>query len=254
MSRIVQNPLLRRLALAIEPQPEGVSAPPLAYRLGELVSMLPQPRGRVAVKPARRPAPVLLLPGFIGHPWQMRRLEAALAAAGHHPYGWGLGLNMGATAEHFAFLCQRVAEIHRAEGAAVALVGWSLGGLLAREIAKTMPGQVARVITMGSPFSGDLHANNAWRTYQLVTGRAVTDLPIPAQFSGKPPVPTVALWSAQDGIVAPESARGEAGERDAEERLGCRHFTFASDPEAISAVLRWLDADFLPASPAKDAG
>ena len=123
----------------------------------------------------------------------------------------------------------------------MALVGWSLGGLYARELAKLAPEATSCVITMGSPFSGDLHANNAWRAYQFVTGLVVDEPPMPCQFATKPPVPTVALWSPRDGVVAPRSAAGRPGERDVAVAMRCSHLEFASDPQVIAEVLRQLD-------------
>ena len=87
-------------------------------------------------------------------------------------------------------------------GQPVILVGWSLGGVFAREAAKRRPDLVAKVITMGSPFSGDPRSNNAWRLYEWVAGHPVDDPPIETVLGEKPPVPTLALWSRRDGIVA----------------------------------------------------
>ena len=156
-------------------------------------------------------------------------------------FEWGLGFNLGPTPENFAFLIARVGRIAREEGRPIALVGWSLGGLFAREIAKQHPAAVAMVVTLGSPFSGDRRANNAWRAYELVTGHAVDNPPIKGDFAIKPPVPTVALWSPRDGIIAPRSACGWPGERDAAIALRCSHLGFASSPEAIATVLTVLD-------------
>jgi hypothetical protein len=94
---------------------------------------------------------------------------------------------------------------------------------------------------MGTPFSGDRRANNAWRAYQLVTGHAVDCPPIECDFAAKPPVPTVALWSPRDGVVAPRSARGRPGERDRAVALRCSHLGFVGDPGCIGEVLRQLD-------------
>ena len=103
-------------------------------------------------------------------------------------------------------------------GKPVILVGWSLGGVFAREVAKLRPDLVAKVITMGSPFSGDPRSNNAWRLYEWVAGHPVDDPPIDVVLAEKPPVPTLALWSRRDGIVAVACARGAPGESDRADR------------------------------------
>lgn len=140
-------------------------------------------------------------------------------------------------------LDHHLAEIRQHAGEGVVLLGWSLGGLYARELAKRSPDKVAKVITMGSPFSGDRRANNAWRLYQLVTGHSVDSPPIDADLSVKPPVPTAALWSPRDGIVSPRSSCGRPGERDRAIALRCTHMGFSFAPEAIEAVLSEIESD-----------
>ena len=141
----------------------------------------------------------------------------------------------------FALLEDRVRHIRARYGQDVVLVGWSLGGIFARELAKRHPGLVAKVVTMGTPFSGTLYANNAWQIYQLVTGHSVEQPPIEAQVSVKPPVETVALWSPRDGVVSPRSACGRCGERDRAIALRCTHLGFAHSAEAIRAVAEELE-------------
>jgi pimeloyl-ACP methyl ester carboxylesterase len=237
--------LARRTALARQPRPAGVSGPPLMLLLGEFGSLAGWGRRAEPTSHAAcLPQPVMLLPGFGSHPVRMRRMQLALDAAGHQAQDWGLGLNLGPTPENFVFLMRRVGSLARLHGRPVALVGWSLGGLFAREIARRQPEAVSRVITMGTPFSGDRRANNAWRAYQLITGHPVDAPPIECDFSAKPPVPTIALWSPRDGVVAPRSACGWPGERDRAVALRCNHLGFASDPSVIAEVLRQLDAEF----------
>ena len=238
----------RRAALARQPGPQGVRGPRLALLLGEirvLAGLVKRPMGFGPVPfVAASPQPVMLLPGFGAHPMRMRRMQTALTAAGHAADDWGLGFNLGPTPANFAFLLARVDKLYRRHGRPVALVGWSLGGLFAREIANRMPDRVSRVITMGTPFSGSLYANNAWRIYQFVTGHSIDQPPVEAQVSVKPPVETVALWSPRDGVIAPRSACGWPGERDRAVALRCNHLGFAADPSAIAEVLRQLDAEF----------
>ena len=93
------------------------------------------------------------------------------------------------------------------------------------------------MVTLGTPFSGDPRANNAWRMYELVAGHKVDNPPIHAKVAEKPPVHTVAMWSRNDGIVAPASARGLEGERDTEIEVDCSHMGFAVDSRAWPAVI-----------------
>ena len=236
--------LARRAELARQPHPEGVTSPPLRFLLAEFGQLAPRYRKPPSTVQALKPQPVMLLPGFGAHPMRMRPMLRALAAAGHRPHEWGLGFNFGPTPENFAHLLGRVSRLARLEGEPVALVGWSLGGLFARELAKRLPHAVSRVITMGTPFSGDRRANNAWRAYQLITGHPVDEPPIPGDFAQKPPVPTIALWSPRDGIISPRCAAGWPGERDRAVAVRCNHLGFASDRKVIAEVLRQLDAEF----------
>lgn len=97
----------------------------------------------------------MVMPGFATHPSRMRYLARQLEKAGHKTKRWGLGFNLGPTEKNIDFLEARLEEIHERYGQEVILLGWSLGGLFARELAHRRPELVAKVITMGSPFSGD---------------------------------------------------------------------------------------------------
>jgi pimeloyl-ACP methyl ester carboxylesterase len=238
------NAVTRRAALVRQPRPVGVTGPPLRLLWGELRTLLGLIPREVVPFVAEKPQPVMLLPGFGAHPVRMRRMQAALEAAGHAAHDWGLGFNLGPTPANFAFQLARVDKLARRHGQPVALVGWSLGGLFAREIANRMPDRVSRVITMGTPFSGDPRNNNAWRAYEFVTGHSVDAPPIECDFAIKPPVPTIALWSPRDGVIAPRSACGWPGERDRAVAMRCGHLGFAADPSVIAEVLRQLDAEF----------
>jgi pimeloyl-ACP methyl ester carboxylesterase len=243
----LRGELARRRGLARQPQPVGVTAPSLRLLLGELRSGYESWRAWRAARPGEagtvaQPRAVMLLPGFGTHPFRMRALRRGLEAAGHTVEDWGLGWNMGGTADRLDLLCQRVAVAARRHGQPVVLVGWSLGGLYAREAAKRVPEAVAMVVTMGTPFSGDMHANNAWRAYHWITGQDVAEPPIPGNYAQKPPVHTIALWSARDGIVAPRAARGRAGERDRAIALRCTHLGFASHPSVVAVVAGQLAA------------
>ena len=179
--------------------------------------------------------PVMVIPGFLATDWSTVILRRTLEAAGYRVSGWGLGMNLGARHD---LLDRMEAQLDRAaRDGAVSLVGWSLGGIYARELAKKRPEKVARVITLGSPFSGDVRANNAWRLYELINDHKVDAPPIEARVNEKPPVPTIAFWSRADGIVAPACARGEPHECDRSIELDCTHMGFMTAACAMQAVL-----------------
>ena len=242
---LLRDALARRVELMRSKPPADVHGPQRRLLWGELATPLEPLRRRFrepfALERTERPRVVMLLPGFGTHPFRMRYMARQLEHAGHKVKRWGLGFNLGPTEENFALLEERVRQIRARYGQEVVLVGWSLGGVFARELAKRHPDIVAKVITMGSPFSGTPYANNAWRIYQLITGHSVEQPPIEARLSLKPPVETVALWSPRDGVVSPRSACGLPGERDRAVALRCTHLGFASSPEAIRAVAAELE-------------
>jgi pimeloyl-ACP methyl ester carboxylesterase len=158
-----------------------------------------------------------------------------LAAEGWRVHGWEMGINWGARADTVRRLKQRLDEISKDQR--VLLIGWSLGGLFARELARAYPGRVRAVVTLGSPFSGDPKQNNVWRIYERIARHKVDDPPIP-RITEKPPVPSLALWSRKDGLIAPRSARGLEGERDKAVELGCTHMAFGISARTAGEVVR----------------
>ncbi|HEX4761526.1 MAG TPA: alpha/beta fold hydrolase, partial [Sphingomicrobium sp.] len=206
---------------------EGDDAPPPFHlRVGEAVSLVPRLfRAFGPIKP-RGPEdgpPVLVIPGFVASDRTTSALRRALAEAGWRVHGWEMGINWGARADTLERLKRRLDAIDP-EGR-ILLVGWSLGGLFARELARAVPERVSAVVTLGSPFSGDARQNNVWRLYELIAGHKVDRPPI-ARLAHKPPVPHLALWSRRDGLVAPRSARGLDHERDKAVELQCTHMGF----------------------------
>ncbi|ODU17157.1 MAG: alpha/beta hydrolase [Sphingomonas sp. SCN 67-18] len=218
------------------------AAPPLGKLLREVRVLADFRRGwRVgpALPVARRGCgqPVLVVPGFLASDGSTVMLRRTLRAAGYRAHGWGLGRNMGVRADMLERLDARLDRIAKGDGAPVMLVGWSLGGLIAREYAKHAPDRIDRVVTLGSPFSGDPRANHAWRLYELINRHPVDRPPLAVTLAEKPPVPTIALWSANDGVIAPDCARGRPGEADRAVEVACGHMGFTTDPDTINAIL-----------------
>lgn len=221
---------------------EGDDRPPrLGLRLGEAAWLLPRMwRLFGSTRPIGPPGgpPALVIPGFVAHDRATLALRRALAAKGWRVHGWEMGVNWGARADTVARLNGRLDEI--AEDKKVLIVGWSLGGLFARELARAFPERVLAVVTLGSPFSGDPKQNNVWRIYEWIARHKVDDPPIP-RVTGKPPVPQLALWSRKDGLIAPRAARGRDGERDKAVELDCTHMAFGVSATAARDVMREIE-------------
>jgi len=190
-------------------------APPGWHRMREVAWHLPRILAGLGPVGPRGPEdgpPAIVLPGFLASDRTTMDIRRALARAGWRVYPWGLGINLGAKADTLELLGRRLDEIY--DGRRILLVGWSLGGMFARELAHLHPDKVRAVATLCSPFSGDYKTNtNVRQLYERVAGHDVNQPPFPRGV-GKPPVPTLSFWSRRDGIVAPSAARGQDDEID----------------------------------------
>src|SRR6202046_4374514 len=146
--------------------------------------------------------PVLTLPGFLASDLSMAPMRRYLKELGYDTYTWQMGRNAGGVTRMRAALRDRLAQIHAATGSKVSLVGWSLGGIYARDLALQAPDMVRYVVTLGSPFAGDVRATNATRLYEAMSGEAVQqDSELRKAIAGDLPVPTTSIYSRTDGIV-----------------------------------------------------
>lgn len=187
-----------------------------------------------------RRSPVLVLPGILSNDGATSLMRRTLDAAGYDAYRSKLGVVTGVTPETFARAEARLAEVHAAAGDKVTLIGISLGGLYARVLAQRHPEQVALVVTLGTPFSGDRRANNAWRLYEAINDHKVDNPPLSDDPRQKPPVRTIAIWSPRDGVVAPACSRGEEGECDRAIEVPQRHFEFSASRASIERIVAIL--------------
>ena len=146
--------------------------------------------------------PVLALPGFLASDISMAPLRRYLKELGYDVYAWQMGRNLGGICRMRSELRERLAEIHAATGRKVSVVGWSLGGVYARDLARHMPEMVRYVITLGSPFANDVRATNATRLYEALSGEVVdADPELLDALAGDLPVPTTSIYSRADGVV-----------------------------------------------------
>jgi len=199
-------------------------APPGWHRMREIAWHLPRflaGLGPVGPRGPEDGPPALVLPGFLASDRTTMDIRRALARGGWRAHPWALGLNRGAKPDTMVALGRRLRDVY--DGRPVLLVGWSLGGMFARELAHGHPHLVRGVVTLCSPFSGDLKTNtNVRELYERIAGHDVNDPPFPVK-PGKPPVPTLAFWSRRDGICAPRAARGLDHEIDRAIELDTYH-------------------------------
>ena len=186
--------------------------------------------------------PVMVIPGFIANDRTTMELRRALAEAGFRVHPWRQGVNWGARPDTLERLKQAVHRCGHDEP--LVLVGWSLGGLYARELARAEPRSVRAVVTLGSPVWGDRRRyTNVWKLYERVAGHPVDEPPIPDS-EEKPPVPTLAVWSRRDGIVGVPSARGTERTRDKAVEVATTHMGFAVSKKgtraSVQEIVRFL--------------
>ena len=148
--------------------------------------------------------PVLVLPGLTTGDRATTALRRFLRSKGYPTYGWSLGLNLGPRPGVEQGMTDLVARLNDEHGRKISIVGWSLGGIYARQLAKMMPDRVRQVISLGSPFGGSPRATNAWRVYEMASGQKSddSDRHMGGAISAPPPVPTTAIYSKTDGICA----------------------------------------------------
>ena len=118
--------------------------------------------------------PVMVLPGFMASDFSTTLLRNFLNKIGYQAYPWGIGRNYGQEA-YLDLMIERVEYLYLEHRMPVSLIGWSLGGVFAREIAKRRPGIVRQIVTLGSPFGGITEPNNASWLHRMLTGGRGTD-------------------------------------------------------------------------------
>jgi pimeloyl-ACP methyl ester carboxylesterase len=153
------------------------------------------------IKPTVRQQSVMVIPGFLGDDRGNGPLIRFLRHLGYTATGWGQGRNLGTQSFSEDKLREAMEPLIEAGNGKVALIGHSLGGIYAREIARGDPDRITQVITLGSPFgAGRQNASHANRLYQRLNPqpdnrRSDDSLAIP------PPVPTTAIYTRADGVV-----------------------------------------------------
>lgn len=230
------RPARRRAALLAVTEPVRTLA-----GAGALAASFPLLR----MAPRGQPHPVLVLPGLMASDLSTKTLRSWVSRLGHPVVGWALGRNRGPSKEVNAELPALVARLAAEHGAPVSIVGWSLGGIFARRLARRTPRQVRQVISLGSPLalSGRRHgAGPGSRVYRRFSPLQVVDgTPGPSGFLPRPlPVASTAVYSRWDGVVDWRACRQQPGPNSENVAVRSSHLGMGHDP----AVL-WIVADRL---------
>ncbi|MFN3618806.1 MAG: esterase/lipase family protein [Sphingorhabdus sp.] len=163
------------------------------------------PRLSLAAKGDQRP--VFVIPGFGTTDRSTVILRYYLQFLGYRVYAWELGRNLGAKTIglHNERLLARLDEVYLEERQPVTLIGWSMGGIMARMIARVNPYKIREVISLGAPFTGDPYANTAWKIYERLSGHSLAHPVAQAQIKESKlplPVPACSIYSKSDGVVS----------------------------------------------------
>jgi pimeloyl-ACP methyl ester carboxylesterase len=203
--------------------------------LGALVSVYPLLRRA----PRGDGHPVLVLPGFFASDVSTRPLRGFLRGRGYTAHGWKLGRNLGPKPEVARAMAARLYETYARAGRRVSLVGWSLGGIYARELARRFPALVRQVITLASPFR-DVSATNVPAFLRAVAEDGSRRLPgegeLRAALAEPLPVPSTAIYSRSDGIVAWESCREDDGPRRESIEVAASHLGMGHHPVVLLTI------------------
>ncbi len=182
--------------------------------------------------------PVVVLPGFMTSDRSTILLRRFLKNLDYDVRRWDMGLNLGGP--EYAFkIADRVEEIAKETGRKVSLVGWSLGGVYAREVARQQPVLVRQVVALGSPFGGIFERNNARWFYDFLHGPKGVDISqeLLKDILTPPPVPSTAIFTKEDGIVNWQHCiEREESETTQNVQIGGSHFGLGHNPSALYCV------------------
>ena len=156
----------------------------------------------LAAAPRGDSHPVVVLPGLGADDRSTIAIRSFLDRLGYQVHGWGRGRNIRMPESDLAAIAAQVEGLHAKTHQKVSLIGWSLGGIVAREAARRVPDAVRMVITLGSPFAAP-GANNVRMIWKLLTGQNYS--PTPGRVSGlaRPlPRPSTSIYTRADGVVA----------------------------------------------------
>ncbi|MEM7060527.1 MAG: alpha/beta hydrolase [Pseudomonadota bacterium] len=191
-----------------------------------------------AITPKGDGQPVLVLPGLATNDSATVALRRFLKRKGYPSYGWKMGFNLGprpGVEDGLIRLVDRLWDEHQRK---ISIVGWSLGGIYARQLAKMMPDRIRQVITLGSPFGGTPRATHAWRVYELASGESADegDRHMGGLISAPPGVPTTAIYSRTDGVCAWQNCLEEDLPHTENIEVKASHCGLGHHPAAVYAI------------------
>lgn len=215
------------------------------YASRPMLSMLPRGDGHS----------VMVLPGFLATNSSTAPMRRLLGNLGYDIHGWESGRNVKVNQAMLTSLENQLARLNDESGGKVSLIGWSLGGVLAREVAKLHPDRVRLVVSLGSPLSNDRGHSSVSRLFDLLNGKepeVIEDGRFDALHKA-PPVPTTSILTKTDGIVHWHASVQEKGQHPSENIVvHASHCGLGVNPSVMIALADRLgqnEADWRPFKP-----
>lgn len=192
-----------------------------------------QPRGE---------GPVMLIPGWQAPELSMRPMQGYLRWLGYDARGWGLGVNTGDPERDRDVLVPKVRAWAEEAGRPVTLIGWSLGGVIARELARVLPDHVDQVITYGSPIVGGPRYTLGAYTLDEATAAHFEARQALLDQGGPLRLPITVIFSRQDRIVAWEACIDRVSPNAVHVEVDSTHIGMSYDPDVWRVVAQRLAA------------
>lgn len=220
----------------------NISPPPARLLLGELRGALEPARlllraPLIATLPRGHGACVIVLPGYGASESSTAVLQAFLRLLGYRSYSWGLGRNTGNAGKLLPRVLARIDEVAPAADSQVHLVGWSLGGYIAREAAREAPSRIRSVITLGSPVVGGPKYTTVARRYRQ-QGLDLDEIErlVDARYDRPLATPVTAIFSRSDGVVAWEACIDRRSPGIEHVEVGTTHIGLGFCPEVYRII------------------
>lgn len=185
---------------------------------------------------------IMVIPGLLCTDLSTTLLRQYLQKLGYRVYGWEMGRNLGRI-ENIETLANKIELLSKKHNQKVTLIGWSMGGIFAREVAKLKTDYVDRVLTIGSPFANVYAPNHAKWIFDLLNDSKDLKPEIVNQLSEPPPQPTAALYSLSDGIVPWQACMDTpTSELHQNYKIESSHFGMGANPTVLAKVRDLLTA------------
>ena len=239
---------------AAKPPSLGLAVAELPRAIVEFACLLPG-HSILTNAPKGDGHPVFTLPGYRSNDTSMLILRRYLARWGYTPYPWGLGTNLGIGYERLDYedrFLARLEPVVEETGSAATLIGWSQGGVIARQIAKQRPELVRQVITLGSPLADAPEATTLFRIFQRFSEEELTNELMSFMREVGTPLPDVrciCIYSRSDGIVSPEIAQDLVSPNVENICVNASHFGMTVNPFILFVIadrLAQSETDWTP--------